>query len=71
MRITIEYCTEWNYKRRAVSLAAKLQRKLSADVELIASSGGVYEIVVDGQLIYSKKSTGTFPDDQKILGQLG
>jgi selT/selW/selH-like putative selenoprotein len=29
-----------------------------ADVRLIQASGGVFEVAVDGKLVYSKKATG-------------
>ena len=34
------------------------------------SGGGVFEITVDGVLIYSKKVTGEFPKDEDIVRQL-
>jgi selT/selW/selH-like putative selenoprotein len=37
---------------------------------LIKSSGGVFEVMVDGGLIYSKKVTGTFPDEKLLLKQI-
>jgi len=37
---------------------------------LIPSSGGAFEIVVDNDLIYSKKATGEFPSEIKILEML-
>jgi len=37
---------------------------------LIPSSGGVFEVVVDESLIYSKKKTGKFPSEQEILDSL-
>lgn len=40
-------------------------------MELIRSSGGVFEVAVDGKLIYSKKATGEFPDEEALLKQLG
>tara|TARA_Y100000766_G_scaffold195345_1_gene167917 strand:- start:250 stop:423 length:174 start_codon:yes stop_codon:yes gene_type:complete len=36
------------------------------DVDLISSSGGVFEITLDNDLIFSKKSLGRFPDDGEI-----
>jgi selT/selW/selH-like putative selenoprotein len=36
-------------------------------VKLIESSGGVFEVVVDGTLVYSKKRTGVFPDETALL----
>ena len=38
---------------------------------LIESSGGVFEVVVDGTLVYSKRRTGQFPDDERLLAQIG
>ncbi|RMD92245.1 MAG: SelT/SelW/SelH family protein [Calditrichaeota bacterium] len=40
-------------------------------VELIESSGGVFEVTKDGQLIFSKKKTGRFPEEDEILPVLG
>jgi len=36
-------------------------------VELVPSHGGVFEVSVDGQLVYSKKATGLFPTDEFLL----
>ena len=38
----------------------------AAKVELIESSGGVFEITRDGQLLFSKKKLGRFPYDTEI-----
>ena len=32
-----------------------------ADVELVKSSGGVFEVTVDDRLVFSKKALGRFP----------
>ncbi|HID70592.1 MAG TPA: SelT/SelW/SelH family protein [Desulfobacterales bacterium] len=45
----------------------ELKNEFDADVELIASSGGVYEVVVDGKNIFSKKALSRFPDDGEIV----
>jgi len=66
-RITIEYCTSWGYDKRAASLAEELRAELpNAAVELIASSGGVFEVVVDGRLVFSKKALGRFPEPGEV-----
>ena len=67
MKISIEYCTAWNYKPRASSLEDELNNEFDADVELIASAGGVYEVVVDGKNIFSKKALNRFPGDGEII----
>ena len=36
------------------------------DVELVAGDKGVFEITVDGELKFSKKSLGLFPTDDEV-----
>ncbi|MCD6186584.1 MAG: Rdx family protein [Desulfuromusa sp.] len=48
-----------------------MEKQYPVKVELIPSSGGVFEVIVDGKLIYSKKATGVFPDELTIMGMLG
>jgi selT/selW/selH-like putative selenoprotein len=48
---------------------AELTAKFGADkveTELIKGSGGQFEIVLDGTLIYSKKAKGKFPSYGEI-----
>jgi selenoprotein W-related protein len=37
---------------------------------MIPSGGGVFEVVVDGQLIHSKKRTGRFPERGEIVAAM-
>jgi len=48
-------------------LAAELETRLQASAELLQSSGGVFEVSRDGQLIFSKKALGRFPAPGEIL----
>lgn len=41
-----------------------------SEVTLIPSGGGVFEVTFDGELIYSKKATGDFPEPKQILDQI-
>lgn len=34
---------------------------------LVEGSGGVFEVQVDGKLVFSKKATGRFPDPEKEI----
>jgi selenoprotein W-related protein len=47
-----------------------MENALGAAVEMIPSGGGVFEVVVDGKLVYSKKATGEFPDEALLLENL-
>ena len=66
MELQIEYCSSWNYKPRAASVADQLNEKYSTEVKLVAGSGGCFEVTFDGNLIYSKLETGQFP----TIGQI-
>jgi selT/selW/selH-like putative selenoprotein len=48
-----------------------LKLSSSADVILRRSSGGVFEIRVDGRLAFSKKAKGRFPSDKEVADCLG
>ena len=44
------------------------QHRPGVDVKLIKGSGGQFEVVLDGNLIFSKKQAGGFLDPGVILG---
>ena len=68
MKISIEYCMEWNYEPRALSLRDDLVDEFSTmfdqfNIELIESSGGVFEVMVNDHLeVFSKRRVGRFPN---------
>jgi selenoprotein W-related protein len=41
-----------------------------SDLKLIPSRGGVFELVIDGDLVYSKKETGRHAEPEDILGPI-
>lgn len=45
----------------------KKHKEIIADIELIPSDGGAFEVKVDGKLIYSKLETGRHADPPEIL----
>ena len=69
MNISIEYCNKWNYLPRAASMATELLEKYGNSIsrlELIPSGGGVYEVMKNGKLIFSKKNEERFPELDEI-----
>jgi selenoprotein W-related protein len=69
-QITVEFCMQWNYAPRAASFAEKLIIHFRHDIEkfdLIPSSGGVFEVTVNGEKIYSKMDTGVFPEIEEMI----
>jgi selT/selW/selH-like putative selenoprotein len=52
-------------------LAASLkQRYPDLDIDLVRSGGGVFEVQLDGRLIYSKKTTGRHCTPEEIFSQI-
>ena len=48
-------------------MEAHLKTKYNgADIKLVSSGGGVFEITLNDDLIFSKKALGRFPDDGEI-----
>jgi len=70
MKLEITYCVAWNYLPRAARLAAEIKKARGLDAELHKGSGGQFEIVLDGTLIFSKKELGRFPETPEILEKI-
>jgi len=52
-------------------LKADLEKQIpGVEIEMIPSSGGVFEVQKDGKLIFSKKATGRFPETTEIISAL-
>jgi len=48
-------------------LETELKKHLDLDVELIAGSGGIFEVSCDNYKIFSKKDEGRFPEPDELL----
>ena len=67
--ISIEYCTSWSYLARAVALSRTLLNEHENNVSeltLIPSHGGVYEISLNGELVFSKKELDRYPEKGEV-----
>jgi selenoprotein W-related protein len=53
----------------AESLLEEFEHQIT-DLGFIPSSGGVFEVVVDGDLIYSKKATGRHAEYDEVAGPI-
>ena len=43
-----------------------MDREFETSTRLIRGANGDFEVVVDGDLIFSKRSKGRFPDDGEV-----
>ena len=51
-------------------MAARILQTTGVEAQLIQGKGGVFDVEVDGKLIYSKHQTGRVPKHEEVLGQL-
>ncbi|MBI3962667.1 MAG: SelT/SelW/SelH family protein [Deinococcus sp.] len=55
---------------KATSLVAEFKQALGVDAELIKSSNGIFDVSVDGKLVFSKYQTGRFPEPGEVVATL-
>lgn len=70
-RVEIEYCTRCRWLLRAAWMAQELLSTFETElgeVALIPGSSGVFEIRIDGDVLWCRKTHGGFPD-AKVLKQ--
>lgn len=53
-----------------MSLAAFLKQRLGVDSELVRGSGGIFDVAVDGDIVFSKHQEGDFPEHELVLQRL-
>jgi selenoprotein W-related protein len=67
--LEIEYCTQCRWLLRAAWLAQELLTTFESDigrVSLVPGSGGIFEIRLNGEIIFSRKEAGRFPEAKEI-----
>ncbi|MDS1271021.1 SelT/SelW/SelH family protein [Lipingzhangella sp. LS1_29] len=64
-RVEIEYCTQCRWLLRAAWTAQELLTTFSAElgeVALVPGSGGIFEIRLGSEVLWSRATQGAFPD---------
>ena len=64
-RIEIEYCTQCRWLLRAAWMAQELLTTFESDlggIALVPGTGGVFEIRVEGETVWSRAAEGRFPE---------
>jgi selenoprotein W-related protein len=68
-RVSITYCTQCRWLLRAAWLAQELLTTFEAELGEVALQpgvGGVFEIRVDDDLIWSRQQEGRFPEAKEV-----
>ncbi|MDP6978809.1 MAG: Rdx family protein [Myxococcota bacterium] len=55
---------------RASSLAAAIQDAHATEPTLTPGDGGIFEVLVDGDCVFSKQREGRFPSEDEIVARL-
>jgi predicted Rdx family selenoprotein len=45
-------------------------RKTGVEPTLIRGGGGIFDVVKDGEMLFSKHAEGRFPEDDEVLAKL-
>ncbi len=67
--IRITYCTQCNWLLRSAWMAQELLSTFSlelGEVTLQPGTGGIFEIHLDGALVWERKRDGGFPDIRQL-----
>ena len=51
-------------------MAAAIQDELGLETELVKGSGGIYDVEVDGDLLFSKHEMGRYPENDEVVAEL-
>lgn len=67
--ISFTYCTQCNWMLRTAWMAQELLSSFGQDlgsVTLVPGTGGIFEVTVDGELVWERKRDGGFPDSKQL-----
>ena len=73
MKIRIEYCTPCGFLALAIGLAEQILGAYKDQVkslEIMPGSGGIFDVSLNGEVIYSRSLTSQFPTWEDIDGKL-
>lgn len=68
-RVAIRYCTRCRFVLRASWLAQELLMtfgEMLGEVALLPGTGGVFEVHLDGEMLFSRQREGRFPESREL-----
>ena len=68
-RIEIEYCTQCRWLLRAAWMAQELLMTFTTEIgeiALLPGTGGVYQVRVNEETVWSREADGGFPDIKEL-----
>jgi len=68
-RVEIRYCTQCRFVLRATWLAQELLMTFGdrlREVALAPGSGGIFEVRLEGEVVFSRAAVGRFPESREL-----
>jgi len=68
-RVEITFCAQCNFLLRAAWMAQELLSTFGSDLNEVAlkpGTGGVFEVRLDGALLFSRRQAGRFPESKEL-----
>ena len=68
-RVEIHYCTQCRWLMRATWIAQELLTTFETEIDelvLVPRTGGIFEVRADGDLMWSRKDRGRFPELKEL-----
>ncbi len=68
-RVKIEYCRQCRFILRAGWMAQELLMTFGdmiGELALVPGEGGVFNVFVDGELVFSREEKGRFPESKEL-----
>lgn len=71
MQINIIYCNQWSYRPKASRAEDEIQSVyVDAEIAKIPSMGGVFDVEVDGTIVFSKDKEYRFPIEGELIKRI-
>jgi len=51
-------------------LAEELRQVFGAEAKLIPGKDGIFDVIIDGKLVFAKSGTGRFPNPGEVVSKL-
>lgn len=67
--VEIEYCSQCRWLLRAAWIAQELLTTFESDlkrVSLVPGTGGIFEVRLNGETLFSRKSAQRFPESKEL-----
>ena len=70
IKVSVTYCAECGYEPQTLALVSALMIEFRGDlasIEIIPWEDGMFDVVVDGELVHSMLRDGGFPENETII----